>query len=209
MEKLTIRCLIISGLLFALTSCQSYQLADVISQEPTEREIVNPYFSTLETDYTYRAHVEIYGRELSGLFIVKRMDSVTHRMVLTTDFGNTLVDLTIGNHVFKINYVMEELDRKMVLDMLHEDFKTLLSPHQHAVVHHALVTQDAYQVKEKSNTYYLMDKESGYLSKIVKASKRKEQVVYEFETSNGKTADQIDITHKTIRLKISLTKTVL
>jgi hypothetical protein len=206
MEKLTIRCLIISSLLFALASCRSYQLADVISQETTEREVVNPYFSALDTDYAYRAHVEVYGKELSGLFMVKRMDSVTHRMVLTTDFGNTLIDLTIGNEQFKVNYVIEDLDRKIVLNMLQQDFKTLLSPQQQAVMHHRLVSQDAYQVKEKSNTYYFMDQERGYLSKIVKASKRKEQVIYEFKTSDGKSADQIDIIHKTIRLKIRLTK---
>jgi len=209
MEKLTIRCLIISGLLLTVASCRSYQLADVISQEPTEREVVNPYFSALDTDYAYRADVEVYGKELSGLFMVKRMDSVAHRMVLTTDFGNTLIDMTIGNEQFKVNYVMEDLDRKMVLKLLQEDFNTLLSPQQQAIVHHRLVSQDVYQVKGKSDAYYFMDKESGYLSKIVKASPRKEQVVYEFKTSDGKTADQIEIIHKSIRLKIRLTKTDL
>ena len=64
MQKSTIRFSIISILSLLLFSCKSYQIQDVVKKENSVKKFKNPYFSNPETDYVYKANIEIYGNKL-------------------------------------------------------------------------------------------------------------------------------------------------
>lgn len=95
MQKLTIRLFLISffGLLFF--SCKSYQLEGVKENLELDKKVQNNYFSNPETDYVYKANIEVYGNNIGGIFIAKPINDTLHRVVFTTDFGNKLMDFEL------------------------------------------------------------------------------------------------------------------
>ena len=49
--------------------------------------------------------MEVYGNDISGILIIKKISETTHRVVLTSDFGNKMIDFEISENDFKLNYV--------------------------------------------------------------------------------------------------------
>ena len=91
-----IRYLLISALFCLFVSCKSYQIKDAVSVDNSSQFVQNQYFSDVSLDYVYKTHIEIYGNKMGGIFIAKRINDSIHRMVLTTDFGNKLLDFEIS-----------------------------------------------------------------------------------------------------------------
>ncbi|MNR67870.1 hypothetical protein D3C85_1920930 [compost metagenome] len=46
--------------------------------------------------------------------------------MFTTEFGNKLLDFEISEKTFKVNSIVSELDRKILVNTLREDFRLLL-----------------------------------------------------------------------------------
>ena len=70
--------------------------------------------------------MEVYGNDISGILIIKKISDSTHRVVMTSDFGNKMIDFEISENDFKLNYVLPDLDKKMVINFLKNDFRELL-----------------------------------------------------------------------------------
>ncbi|KGO89679.1 hypothetical protein [Flavobacterium suncheonense] len=205
MIKWMIRFLLISLIAVGCYSCKSYQLKQAVPKIVTRPEFQNPYFSNPETDYVYKAHIEVYGHKAGGVFVAKRLNDSVHRVVFTTDFGNKILDFEISETDFKVHYVLEELDRKMLLHTLRDDFRLLLK------VHHTITDafeNESFEILKASQgngyLYFHLDKKNQQLVKLIAASKRKEKVVFEFESKNSTFAETISINHKNIQLQIEL-----
>jgi hypothetical protein len=205
MLKLTNRLLLISILSVFTFSCKSYQVANAVKKENTTTEFKNPYFSNPETDYVYKAHIEVYGNKLGGIFVAKRISDSIHRVVFTTEFGNKLLDFELSENEFKVNYILEELDQKMIVNTLRDDFRILLK------VNHPIY--ETFQSEHfeilKSNAknrfnYFFVNEKNNQLVKLIHTSKSKEKVIFEFESKNSIFAEIIRINHQNIKLKIEL-----
>lgn len=207
MPKSMIRFLSISLLALFCFSCKSYQVANAVPTASTVTEFHNPYFADPAMDYVYKATITIYGNQLSGIFIAKKTDEATHRVVFTTDFGNTLLDFEISQTDFKVNYIVEDLNRKMVITTLRDDFRLLLKT-VHAI-ENVLQSDDFLIYKSASGkyaNYFFESKADHKLVKMVHASKSKEKVVFDFASKNSTFAENIIIQHHNIKLKIALTQ---
>jgi len=207
MQKSIILYSIISGfLMLILSSCSSLNVVkgyNPVALETTAFEV--PYFSSPETDYVYKANITVYGNELSGIFIAKKINKTTHRVVFTTEFGNKLLDFEISETDFKINSIVEELDRKILINTLKTDFRLLLK--------NSYVIKQQYDNQEsrvyltedgKINNYLFISKAENKLDKIVNASKRKERINLFFTSENNIFATKIVIQHYNIKLRIEL-----
>ena len=126
MLKLTNRLLLISLISVFFFSCKSYEVSNALRKENAVREFKNPYFSNPETDYVYKANIEVYGNKLGGIFVAKRINDSIHRVVFTTEFGNKLLDFELSEKDFKVNYILDDLNRKMIVNTLRDDFRLLL-----------------------------------------------------------------------------------
>ena len=42
----------------------------------------------------------------------QKLNETTHRVALTSDFGNKLIDFEVSDNDFKLNYVLPDLDKK-------------------------------------------------------------------------------------------------
>ncbi|WP_264558321.1 hypothetical protein [Flavobacterium sp. N2270] len=206
MQKWTIRLLLIS-ISFFLFSCKTYQVSGEKLEISNSKVILNPYFSNENLDYVYKTHIEVYGNDLSGIFVTKKINDSIHRVVFTTDFGNKLLDFEISNNSFKVNYVVEDLDRKLILNTLEKDFKLLLK--QSFVVDEMFENEEYYIYKSNAGkrfNYIYQSKTDDQFIKIIQTSKRKEKLRLNFDSKEGKIAENILILHQNIKLTISLNK---
>ena len=205
MQKLTTRFLVTSLLLFFLVSCKSYKIEGAKKVESNQTNYQNGYFSNPETDYVYKAHIEVYGNDLSGIFIVKKVNDFTHRVVLTTDFGNKLLDFELSEKEFKVNYIVDDLNKKIVINTLKKDFELLLKTNHK--IEEVLENEDNVIFKSiigKSTNYLYKNKKGNSLVKIVNTSRTKEKVSFSFVSKNTTFAESILIEHNNIKLKIEL-----
>jgi len=209
MQKLTTRFLVISFFAVLLFSCKPYEIKGLTKKESRETIYKNHYFSNPETDYVYKAHIEVYGNQLSGIFIAKQMNDTLHRVVFTTDFGNKLLDFELSENDFKVNYIQEDLDRKIVMNTLKEDFRLLLKVNHNVQEVSENEEYVIYKSKDhKRFNYFFESKKDKNLAKLLHTSKTKEKVTFEFSSKNSIFAENIKITHQNIKLKIELNQII-
>ncbi|MEN2486411.1 hypothetical protein AAYQ05_01315 [Flavobacterium sp. B11] len=164
-----------------------------------------PYFSDSKTDYVYKTNISVYGNELSGIFIAKKINDTTHRIVFTTEFGNKLMDFEISDTDFKVNSIVSELDRKILINTLKEDFRLLLKKEYLIQEQFENESADIYKSADgKRDNYIFISKKDQKLEKIVHASQTKEKFTLFFSSENNIFAEKIQIIHQNIKLKIEL-----
>jgi len=202
--KLLLR--ISSILVLVLSSCVTNTVVKDYATVPLEKTFFEvPYFSDPAFDYVYKANITVYGKELTGIFIAKKINDTTHRVVFTTEFGNKLLDFEISETDFKVNSIVDELNRKMLINTLVSDFRLLLRSHY--VIKKQLDNNEntVYLTEQgKMFNYLFISKSANTLSKIVHSSKRKEKINLFFSSENNIFATKIIIQHITMPLKIEL-----
>ena len=207
MQKLKNPFLIINlFLILVLASCATNNVAKDLKSVTLEKTIYNaPYFSDPKIDYVYKATINVYEHELSGIFIAKKINDTTHRVVFTTEFGNKLLDFEISENNFKVNSIVDELNKKMLISILKKDFRLILRSNYLIKEQLEDMTYKVYKSVEGKNFNYLyINKSDEKLYKIVAASKRKEKTRIDFVSQKNNIADTIVIQHYNIKLRIQL-----
>ena len=205
MQKSTIQFLLINCFLaIVLVSCGSVTKNYTLKKlDKTSYDV--PYFSDSKTDYVYKTNISVYGNELSGIFIAKKINDTTHRIVFTTEFGNKLMDFEISETDFKVNSIVSELDRKILINTLKEDFRLLLKKQYLIQEQFENESDNIYKSADgKRDNYIFVSKKDQKLEKIVHASKTKEKFTLYFNSENNIFAEKIQIIHQNIKLKIEL-----
>lgn len=205
MQKLTIQYLLINCLLaIVLFSCGS------VTKNYTPKKLDKtsydvPYFSDSKTDYVYKTNITVYGNELSGIFIAKKINDTTHRVVFTTEFGNKLFDFEISETTFKVNSIVSELDKKILINTLKEDFRLLLKKDYLIQEQFENEFSNIYKSADgKRDNYLFLTKKGQKLEKVIHASQTKEKFTVFFNSENNIFAEKIQIIHQNIKLKIEL-----
>jgi len=205
MQKSTIQFLLINCFLaIVLVSCGSVTKNYTPKKlDKTSYEV--PYFSDSKTDYVYKTNIKVYGNEISGIFIAKKINDTTHRIVFTTEFGNKLLDFEISDNSFKVNSIVSELDRKILINTLKEDFRLLLKKKYLIQEQFENDSDNIYKSKDgKRDNYLFISKKDHRLEKVVHSSQTKEKFTLTFTSENNIFAEKIQIIHQNIKLKIEL-----
>lgn len=206
MRQFLTQILVCSIFSLSLISCKIYQPENLTKISDSKTEVENLYFSSGE-DYIYKCQMEVYGNDISGIVIIKKLSNDAHRVVMTTDFGNKMVDFEISQSDFKLNYVLPDLDKKMVINFLKNDFRILLK-HRYPVLETFENTDSrVFTSKDDKNlTFLFFDKNSDLLKSMVIAENNKEKINISFDAKKHIFADNIDIQHKDFKIKIKLTQ---
>ncbi|WP_411811815.1 hypothetical protein ACLB9Y_19425 [Chryseobacterium scophthalmum] len=185
-------------------SCKTYKLTDVKPVSNSEKTVENLYFSSNE-DYVYKCQMDIYKNHVSGILIIKKIKETTHRVVLTSDFGNKLIDFEVSENDFKLNYVLPDLDKKIVINFLKSDFQELLR--QKYPVNESFENENSkiYLSKiEKKNYYLFFNKENNLLKQIIYTKNNKEKIDFSFDAKKHIFADSLNLQHKDFKINIKL-----
>lgn len=201
------RYLIISVFILLISSCSLPTTKNLIEKEISKNEIENLYFSDLNKDYVYKAKIDVYGNKLGGILIIKKIVNDNHRVVFTTEFGNKLFDFLFMKDQVINNFIIEELDKKLIINTLQKDFRLLVSDQIKIINQYDSKNSDVYKTVEGNrNNFYFINKNSYTLDKIVSTSKSKEKVEILYSNIENKIANSILIIHKNNKLTIALEK---
>ena len=75
----------------------------------------------------YKTSIQIYSNELTGVTLIKKTDS-TYRVVSMSEMGLKYFDFEFPNNSNmepKVHYIMEPLDKKLLVNMFLRDFELL------------------------------------------------------------------------------------
>lgn len=196
---------LIYSLIFSLfISCKTYKLTDVKPTPNSEKTVENLYFSSSD-DYVYKCQMDIYKNHVSGILIIKKINATTHRVALTSDFGNKLIDFEVSENNFKLNYVLPDLDKKIVINFLKNDFQQLLKQKYSVSQSFENEKSKIYLSKIDKKAYYLFfSKENGLLKKIIYTKSNKEKIDFTFDAKKHIFADSLNLQHKDFKINIKL-----
>jgi len=204
MRRLLLQNSVYSLIVLLFVSCKTYKLADVKTVPSSEKTVENLYFSSPE-DYIYKCQMDIYKNHVSGILIIKKISEKTHRVVMTSDFGNKLIDFEISENDFKLNYVLPDLDKKIVINFLKNDFQHLLR--KQYPVNESFENENSriYLSKMDKKAYYLFfNKENGLLKQIIYTKNNKEKIDFTFDSKKHIFADSLNLQHKDFKINIKL-----
>lgn len=196
--------ILLSSLLMLLVGCASYTVKNGFSpsaENPVQN--INPYFSDTSKDYVYKAKIEAFDKTFGGILAIKKIGQSHHRLAFTTEMGNTLFDFTFRNGTFKVNRILKELDKKLLINILKRDFLALITENPKSIKMFekgAKMLQNGLILNKKH--YYLL--ENGRLAQIIRTGNGKVKVAHHFSGINDTSAENIVIEHENIKLKITL-----
>ena len=160
----------------------------------------------------YTASVDVVGKHLSGLLLIKQMEDSSHRVVFTNEAGLTFFDFQYGRgEGFKVIQIIPQLKKNVVINLLKRDFELVLGkPFQNADFE-AWSTPDErfFGHRQKNETvYFITDKECASLQRFEVGSRRKRKVSVRFGGVRGTDANSIRIDHHTFEMVINLKKII-
>lgn len=172
------------------------------------RSNLMPVYDEYEAARYYTAQVDFKDKSMTGILALSREaeNPRKFRMIMMTPFGIPLFDFSISRDSFIVNSCIEQMNKKIVLNMLEKDFKTLLMldvPETFpGVVYMPLKPcgKWGYSVNTKNggNNYILYEKEVGFLRVIQNGGAIKRMNAYFDE-------QKATIDHPKLHFKMTLT----
>jgi len=184
-----------------VSSCASYTKNFV--SEQTE-QIFTPYYLVHFSEGSFKISIEAFDNHFGGILVAKKLETNHYRFAFINEFGGKLLDFELIDRKLKLNYAIEQLDRKIILNMLEKDFAILFSEENRIDEKFSKENSTLWKSPEfagKKNLYYKFD--SGEkLDKIILAN-RKEKVSIELKASEND-FPEFEISHGKLPIKISL-----
>lgn len=199
--------LVISLLLLSLFACKSYRVDGELVSKDVEQTLVLPYFNETDFEYLYSGKIEAYGNSLNGILIVKKISDSEKRVALISDFGNTLMDFKIKNGEVEVKYVLEGLNKKIIVKKLKKYFQLLVNSKYNVEAIYEKDGGKIYTSKLQSKRVKLFENSDGSIHKLKQVSRLKKKVEIEY-FSNSDVADSIHFKSNEIpfEMKFSLRK---
>jgi hypothetical protein len=201
------RLLLFSLFLLVLGCASDYKMLQPISVDQECLGRTKP--PELETSW-YTAGVDVVGRHLSGLLLIKVMPDETKRIVFTNESGVTLFDLGFGTGgTFTVHSIIPQLDKKAVVGLLRDDFSLLLGLPFKSEKWVAFSTEGEKYigVAEKKEMHYIIsDGNCSALRRLETGSKRKRKLTIALNGNDMRKPDSIVLQHHTFEMKIELKK---
>ncbi len=156
----------------------------------------------------YRTRVDVAGRQISGLLLIKTMPDSSIRLLFSNEIGFKFFDFGFsGDSGFKVYYVLKQLDKKPVIKTLRKDFELLLMWHiTNAGSYRLTDNRQYYQAfpQQKGINYYITDSACSQLLGMQRASGKKAVVEAVMLNYRDHIPDTVGITHKNFNFTIAL-----
>jgi hypothetical protein len=175
--------LVISLVLLSLFACKSYRVDGELVSKDVEQTAVLPYFNETGFEYLYSGKIEAYGNSLNGILIVKKISDSEKRVALISEFGNTLMDFKIENGEVEVKYVLEDLNKKIIVKKLKKYFQLLVNSNYDVEAIYKKDGDKIYISKLQSKRMKLFENSDGAIHKLKQVSKLKKKVEIEYFSS--------------------------
>ncbi|MFT4152975.1 hypothetical protein [Parafilimonas sp.] len=158
----------------------------------------------------YYTQVNVIGKHLSGLLLIKLMPDSSERMVFSNEAGFKFFDFGFAAEGgFTVYYIIDAMNKKAVITTLRKDFEiVMMQPYS---MQNGFLKKDidsAYNYytfpQEKGFNYYITDAGCNNLIRLERASKRKAVVKIRMLDYKNGLLDSIGITHTNFNFNIGL-----
>jgi hypothetical protein len=188
-------------------SCSQYRHMRRIPMDPLCIQKFKPVFDHV----VYKTSVDVVGKYISGLLIIKRMPDSSSRIVFTNEMGFTFFDFGFGADTgFRVYQIAPAMNKKPLIVTLRKDFELILFRNMDSVSRDALTDSGLiYHAfpQSKGVNYYITDSICGRLVKMQRASDKKPVMeAFLFGNSPGESPDSISIRHLNFNFSIGLKK---
>lgn len=173
--------------------------------EPRPGEAHLGVFSDGNPEAVFHGGINVYKHHFSGIFALKQETSEQYRMVLMSEVGMSLLDMSFTPLGYQINYSIEPLRKKALCNLLYQDFLRLsMAPPTGSlkpVKKHSEKEQFISYRKEKSKDFYFFEK--GTMVRILsKGFMNRTDIT--FAETKSEMADSIHIIHWPVKLEMAL-----
>jgi len=202
------RCFLFSLAYVLLTSCAA-DYRHLLATQPDEACAAKIVPAYLKTSW-YNASVEVIGRHLSGLLLIKNMPDSSKRVVFTNEAGVTFFDFGFskeGN--FSVHTVISQFNKRAVIQTLRKDFELIMGlPFQKGGYERSTGGEEVYfAAKQKNETaYFITNKDCASLQRLEWGTARKRKVSVELPGSSYPSPEKIELVHLTFDMQIKLTR---
>ena len=125
------------------------------------------------------------------------------RIAFTTEMGNKIFDFSFQNDNFKVNHILKKMDKKILIHILKNDFKVLITENPSVEKTFSKNLELMYEttIGKKNYCHFVSE---GKLNKINQVRNGKTKVKFLFSEINDGTANEIQILHQNMKLYITL-----
>ena len=199
-----------SSLFFLLITSCSNPYKNLTQTEHSANDIQQiPYalpFS--EKALIYKAEINFYNNDISGLLIIKKTNESIYRIALTTQFGLKIFDFELNHSILNVKYCVEYLNKKVIINTFQDDFNLLLMQN-HAinifVIENPEQDQRIWQLKSgKTNYNYIQNTDSEKIDNINYSKRYSEKISVSLYNYKGNIPKNITLEHHNIKLKMNL-----
>lgn len=164
-----------------------------------------PLFEKGVNQAVFRGSINIYKHYFSGIFALKMESEEKYRMVLMSEVGMTLLDMSFTPEAYHLNYCIEPIKKKSLFKLLHHDFVLLTQAPKQSDLQvrksRGDKEYDALYKKNESRDFYYY-KEGTMLGIVSKVFLNRTHI--QFEELNAGVANSIRIQHRPVKLKMEL-----
>lgn len=192
---------------FLLFSCGSaYKTLVPAEGDPGCLQKFKPRFTT----NWYEANVDVMGNHISGLMLFKLMPDSSMRIAFTSKSGLKFLDFEFTkNGQFKSHYVIDNLNKKVVINTLRKDFEIILmhSLDEWPILSYSKSDLYYYAVPDPDNEadYYVTSWDCTNLVRVEQGGRKKVLEAF-FRNYENRIPGEITLNHTTFNMKINLIK---
>ena len=192
---------------FLLFSCSSaYKTLVPVEGDPDCLKKFKPQFTT----NWYEANIDVMDNHISGLMLFKLMPDSSMRIAFTSKSGLKFLDFEFSkNGRFTSHYVIDNLNRKSVINTLRKDFEIILmqSLDEWPILSYSKSGLYFYAVPdpEDDSDYYVTSPDCTNLVRVEKGGRKKVLEAF-FSNYTNRIPGEVTLSHTTFNMKISLIK---
>jgi|SRR5450432_293707 hypothetical protein len=209
MRKFPIRFLIFLNSVFLNLSCNHYRHMQRTPSDETCIEKFKPDFHHAE----YKTSVDVIGKHISGLLLIKYMPDRSTRIVFTNEMGLSFFDFGfLPDSGFIVYHIVQQMNKPALIKTLRRDFELIMFRNMDHTKSYNLgdsgLVYHAYPQTSGIN-YYITDDQCRELVKMQRSSNKKpimEAVIY--KGLPGDSPDSVSIRHLNFNFLISLKKII-
>lgn len=206
MLRLQMKCLLFTEIMLLMSCASAYRNLQTYQGDADCLKKFQPKFTT----NWFKATVDVFGKHIGGLLLIKKMPDSSMRVNFMNETGISFLDFEFHGSEFKVHNVMKALDKNAVINTLRKDFELILMDQINAVNSNSSErNQEVYYFfpENKEKVYFVTNMDCSTLLRVERTSKLKLMVEANFVNpdSNG-VPDSVHISHFTFDMQITLKK---